>query len=39
MRILIFTCIFLFFTILISFSQTITVVDSEDLKPISDVAV
>ncbi len=39
MRILIFTCILTFFTILNCFSQTITVVDNEELKPISDVAI
>ncbi|MEI8224443.1 MAG: TonB-dependent receptor [Bacteroidota bacterium] len=39
MRIVIFGCILTFFTILNCFSQIITVVDNEDLKPISDVAV
>jgi hemoglobin/transferrin/lactoferrin receptor protein len=39
MRLLIFACLLTSWSILNSFSQTITVIDNEDLKPIPDVAV
>jgi hemoglobin/transferrin/lactoferrin receptor protein len=38
-RLLIFTCLLPFFTMISSFSQTITLVDTEDLMPITDVAI
>jgi len=39
MRIMIFACVLTFSTIFNSFSQTVTIVDNEDLKPIPDVAI